>query len=96
MDDRTRLTVIFDLDGTLVDTAEDVGALVNPVLAELGRPALTKAQVIACFGLGAAKLVERALALTGGPLPRHWRRSRGGSWRPLRSRSRSTATPIRG
>jgi phosphoglycolate phosphatase len=66
----TPLTVIFDLDGTLVDTAEDVGVLVNALLREVGRPTLTNSQVGACFGLGAAKLVERALILApGAPIP---------------------------
>ena len=60
------LTIAFDLDGTLVDTAADVADLINPLFAELGRAPITAAQAASCFGLGAAKFVERALALTRG------------------------------
>ncbi len=61
------LTIVFDLDGTLVDTAADVAALINPMLAGLGRGTLTPAEAASCFGLGAAKFVERALNLVPGP-----------------------------
>jgi phosphoglycolate phosphatase len=62
-----RLTVVFDLDGTLVDTADDVGDMINPLLVEYGRRPITRDQVVACFGLGAVRFVERALALADGP-----------------------------
>ena len=61
------LTVVFDLDGTLVDTAADVAALINPLFVDLGRAPITPRQAASCFGLGAAKFVERALKLTDGP-----------------------------
>ena len=53
--------VIIDLDGTLLDTAADLAAAVNAVLAELGRPALAVEQVARCVGKGAEVLVHRAL-----------------------------------
>lgn len=60
--------LVFDLDGTLVDSAPDIGAAVNKVLAEDGRPALDSATVISYVGDGAAQLVQRAFAASG-PAP---------------------------
>ena len=54
--------LLFDLDGTLVDTLPDLRSALNEALAERGRPPLTGAQVMAMIGDGAAALVERALA----------------------------------
>jgi phosphoglycolate phosphatase len=53
--------VIIDLDGTLLDTAADLAAAVNLMLAELGRPVLPEAVVAAYVGKGAEVLVHRAL-----------------------------------
>ena len=53
--------VLFDLDGTLVDTAEDIAAALNATLVEAGWRALPTAAVIGYVGNGAAKLIERAL-----------------------------------
>ena len=53
--------VIVDLDGTLLDTAEDLAAGVNAMLADLGRPALPLARVARYVGKGAEVLVHRAL-----------------------------------
>ncbi len=58
--------VLFDLDGTLVDSADDLMHATNALLAELGRPPVGPAAVRSFIGDGAAKLVERALAATGG------------------------------
>jgi phosphoglycolate phosphatase len=58
--------VVFDLDGTLVDSAEDLQAASNMLLAELGRPALDLATIKSFIGDGVAKLVERILKATGG------------------------------
>ena len=57
--------VIFDLDGTLVDSAPDICNAINAHLATLQRRALTLEEVKAAVGDGAMLLVERALALTG-------------------------------
>ena len=58
--------VVFDLDGTLVDSAPDLHAAANRMLAELGRPPLSLAQVTGFIGNGVPKLVERCLQATGG------------------------------
>lgn len=58
--------VVFDLDGTLVDSAPDLHAAANAMLADLGRPGLTLPQVTSFIGNGVPKLVERCLEATGG------------------------------
>src|SRR5260370_37036439 len=61
----TQKAILFDLDGTLVDSVPDLAAAANALLAELGRPPLSLAQVTGMVGDGAPKLVERALAASG-------------------------------
>jgi phosphoglycolate phosphatase len=64
--------VIFDLDGTLVDTAPDLGSALNRLLAEHGRESIGADGIRRMIGDGAAKLVERGFLATGGlptPLP---------------------------
>jgi phosphoglycolate phosphatase len=56
--------VLFDLDGTLVDSAPDIAAALNAALAELGQPTYPLPTVKTYVGDGAAKLVERAAAPT--------------------------------
>lgn len=58
--------VIFDLDGTLVDTAPDLMRATNFVLGEMGRRPLEMAEVRAFVGHGARALLTRGLAATGG------------------------------
>jgi phosphoglycolate phosphatase len=53
--------LIFDLDGTLVDTKADLAAAINHVLASFALPQLSTAQVADYVGYGARVLVERAL-----------------------------------
>jgi phosphoglycolate phosphatase len=53
--------VLFDLDGTLVDTAPDLTIALNAMLAELGRPLVSLEQVTSWIGNGAPRLVKRAL-----------------------------------
>ena len=57
--------LIFDLDGTLIDSAPDVCASVNRVLAENGRRQLTLDEAKDMVGWGGRVLVEKALATTG-------------------------------
>jgi phosphoglycolate phosphatase len=57
-----RTAVLFDLDGTLVNSVPDLAAAANRLLAELGRDPLGEAEIAAMVGDGVAKLVERALA----------------------------------
>ncbi|MDZ7842596.1 MAG: phosphoglycolate phosphatase [Gammaproteobacteria bacterium] len=54
--------VLFDLDGTLVDTGPDIAAAVNGMLFAMGRHPYTVEQVLDWVGDGAPRLVERALA----------------------------------
>ncbi|MDE5703252.1 MAG: HAD family hydrolase [Bacteroidales bacterium] len=53
--------VIFDLDGTLVDTLADLAAAMNTVLVHLGYPTHPVPDYRFKVGNGVAKLVERAL-----------------------------------
>src|SRR5437667_370752 len=61
---------LFDLDGTLIDSAPDIAAATNELLARRGLGPLTLAQVISMIGNGTKKLTERAFAATSGPLSR--------------------------
>lgn len=53
--------LIFDLDGTLVDTRHDLANAVNYALQQTGRQALPLDVVISYVGDGLKKLLERAL-----------------------------------
>ncbi|MDX1458755.1 MAG: phosphoglycolate phosphatase [Marinobacter sp.] len=55
-------TILFDLDGTLVDSASDLAAAVDQMLTELGRPQAGEGRVRQWIGNGVAVLVQRALA----------------------------------
>jgi phosphoglycolate phosphatase len=57
--------LIFDLDGTLVDSAPDLATALNGLLAELGRPPLAETTVRSMVGDGAGALVQRGLAASG-------------------------------
>jgi phosphoglycolate phosphatase len=59
--------VVFDLDGTLVETAADIHAVLAEVLAEAGLAAPPLSEVRGMIGDGARALVERALAAVGRP-----------------------------
>lgn len=56
----------FDLDGTLLDTAADLGVALNHALALAGRPPVPTDQTRNLIGGGARQMLDRALALTGG------------------------------
>ncbi len=60
-------TIVFDLDGTLVDTAPDLTAALNHVLTNEGRPTLPMAEVRNLVGHGARALIERGMSLNGAP-----------------------------
>ena len=57
--------VIFDLDGTLIDTASEIAVALNRTFAELGLPPLAKKAVEDLIGRGLRSMVERALAKSG-------------------------------
>ena len=58
--------IVFDLDGTLADTAPDIAAALNHALAQVGRQILTLDAVRSMVGHGGKVLVQRGLAATGG------------------------------
>ncbi len=53
--------VIFDLDGTLIDTIGDLGAAVNEALARKGLPGHTSAEYRGMVGHGVRNLVKKAM-----------------------------------
>ncbi len=53
--------VMIDLDGTLIDTAPDIAAAANRMLAELGRPARELDTIAGWIGNGVSRLVKRTL-----------------------------------
>ena len=57
--------VVFDLDGTLVDSSVDLANAVNALLRDLGVAPVPVSDVTAMVGEGAAVLVRRALAARG-------------------------------
>ena len=54
-------TIIFDLDGTLLDTLQDLTNSVNFALCAMGYPARTLNEVRMFVGNGIGKLIERAV-----------------------------------
>ncbi|WP_439595949.1 HAD-IA family hydrolase [Falsiroseomonas sp.] len=56
---------VFDLDGTLVDSAPDLHAALDRLMASRNLPGFGRAEVVAMIGDGAKVLVERALAARG-------------------------------
>jgi phosphoglycolate phosphatase len=58
--------VVFDLDGTLADTAPDLTAALNHALGRLGRPGVPAESVRHMVGHGARALLQKGLAATGG------------------------------
>lgn len=54
-------TIIFDLDGTLLDTIEDLADSVNFALASEGFSKHTLSEIQSFVGNGSAKLIERAV-----------------------------------
>ena len=56
---------VFDLDGTLVDSAPDIHAAGNRIVERRGLAPYALAEVVAMIGDGARVLVERALAARG-------------------------------
>jgi phosphoglycolate phosphatase len=57
--------VLFDLDGTLLDTAADIARALNRTLAERGWPPLPVSDVCRMVGRGSPILIERAAAALG-------------------------------
>jgi phosphoglycolate phosphatase len=63
------LTIVFDLDGTLVDTAPDLISTLNLVLAGEGLPPVSYDTARSMIGGGARRMIERALIAEGRDVP---------------------------
>jgi phosphoglycolate phosphatase len=63
-----RNAVLFDLDGTLIDSVPDLQAALNETLREIGKKPLPQDEVRKMIGDGTAMLVARGLAARGVPL----------------------------
>ena len=59
--------LIFDLDGTLVDTAPDLLGALNAILLREGRRAVDHADLRHLVGYGARRMLAEAFMMTGGP-----------------------------
>jgi phosphoglycolate phosphatase len=57
--------LVFDLDGTLADTAADLTATLNVILAREGLPAVPLADARKLIGAGARTLIQRGFAAAG-------------------------------
>jgi phosphoglycolate phosphatase len=61
--------IVFDLDGTLIDSARDLCNSVNAALEHMGRPHLPHETIASFVGNGAPTLVRRSLAVENGVSP---------------------------
>ena len=63
--------VMIDLDGTLLDTANDLALAANKMLRELGQPELSNATIQSYIGKGIQRLIKRTLTseMDGEPEP---------------------------
>jgi len=64
----TKPVLIFDLDGTLVDTAPDLLASINWLLGREGRNPVAEEQLRRLVGRGAKNLIAEAFLVTGDPV----------------------------
>lgn len=58
-------TIVFDLDGTLIDTAPDLIGALNHILNREGMPSVPIESARSMIGAGARRLLERGLELDG-------------------------------
>jgi phosphoglycolate phosphatase len=61
--------VLFDLDGTLVDSGRDLAAAINRMLRDLGLGPLPTAEIIRYVGDGVLSLIARSIAAARGDDP---------------------------
>jgi len=61
--------IVFDLDGTLVDSQRDIADAANALLIECGALPLAEDAIARMVGDGAATLVARAFTMSGVPQP---------------------------
>ena len=57
--------LVFDLDGTLIDSRQDLATAVNATLRHFGKPALPTETIASFVGDGALALIERAFQSSG-------------------------------
>jgi phosphoglycolate phosphatase len=55
------LNIVFDLDGTLIDSAPDIRAIANSILSDLGKEPLSLEQTRSFIGEGSAVLIRRLM-----------------------------------
>jgi phosphoglycolate phosphatase len=61
-------TIVFDLDGTLIDTAPDLADTLNVILRRNALPALPYDEVRPLIGFGARRMLEGGFAAAGPPV----------------------------
>jgi len=60
--------VVWDLDGTIIDSAPDLGGALNTLLQNHGKPPVDENRVRSMIGNGVAKLIERGFSECGSPV----------------------------
>jgi phosphoglycolate phosphatase len=60
--------ILFDLDGTLIDSVHDLCATMNSLLAGMGRRPVSVAEMKDCTGDGLKVMLDKAFRLTGAPI----------------------------
>ena len=65
----TTALAVFDLDGTLIDSRQDLADSANALLAGYGAPALADEAIVSMVGCGAATLVKRVIGAAGVDVP---------------------------
>ncbi len=62
---KNKTLIVYDLDGTLVDSAKTVVTVLNTLRAELGLGTLSTEMVLSSISLGGEDLIRHALRVTG-------------------------------
>ena len=65
MPDQPLRCAVFDLDGTLVDSAPDIHAALDRLMVHRRLPSFARAEVVGMIGDGVRVLLERAFAARG-------------------------------
>ena len=66
-----KTAIVFDLDGTLVNTAEDLAYSINYMRGTAGLPPLSTPEVLHAVGRGAGLLIEKTLDVSAADTERH-------------------------
>jgi phosphoglycolate phosphatase len=59
------MNIVFDLDGTLIDSAPDIQSVATAILSELGKEGLSLTETRSFVGEGASVFVSRMMAVRG-------------------------------